>query len=77
MVINDEICYSSIYIFTCISPKVIYFVHRRKKEKGDSFREHFRYAEKVIKMHQNQARANFNLADYSIQQMAVCFPCLH
>ena len=46
MVINDEISYLSIYIFTCISPKVIYSVDRRNKEKGDSFRELFGYAEK-------------------------------
>ena len=32
--------------FYCISPKVIYFVDRRNKEKGDSFRELFRYVEK-------------------------------
>lgn len=77
VVINDEICYLSIYIFTCISPKVIYFGDRRNKEKGDSFRELFRYAGKMITKHQNQAPANYNLADHSIQQMAVCFPCLH
>ena len=46
VVINDKICYLSIYIFTCISPKVIYSVDRRNKEKKDSIRQLFGYAEK-------------------------------
>ena len=65
VLINDEICYLSIYIFTCISFKVIYFIHRRNKEKADSFCEHFRYAEKMMKMYQDQTRAYFIVANHS------------